>query len=495
MPPQSQPLAELAPKKILEEWLGDEEFSRLLFANLSPDDYAPGVLRALAQIQEEQRDKFTEYKSLALAIALVYDQKMPAFWPHAQVAPAEVPIKDYRPADWFAFWVRSNEDKGGLTDLRDLSPEQLKFVVDAPLEASEYAWARANVRLSRVDFAQIYGSIAYDMKRMADGQYVWPASPYTLAAIQKRGGICVDQAYFAMVAGKARGLPTLFFTGEGTDGGHAWFGYLQSDNHWDMDCGRYENQKFATGEALDPQTWKPLSDHELAFLEGHFRAQPEYAASQDDLVMAGLLEGLGQNAPAAAALDSALAVCPMNAAAWDAKTAFLERTGAPPEALRAHHEAAVRQFASQPDLKAEHLAALAEIARQSGDTAAAGAYDNQIITQNAGDRTDLGVQTLAKQILDLTASGQLDDAFKKYRQQVDDVGKNGGSGFFYAVVRPFVSALLAAGQQRRAKEAMDLARTALNPPAGTTLERDMDALDVQVLAATPSQGSTDFARP
>jgi tetratricopeptide (TPR) repeat protein len=262
-----------------------------------------------------------------------------------------------------------------------------------------------------------------------------------------------------------------------------------------MDCGRYENQKFATGEALDPQTWKPLSDHELAFLEGHFRAQPEYAASQDDLVMAGLLEGLGQNAPAAAALDSALAVCPMNAAAWDAKTAFLERTGAPPEALRAHHEAAARQFASQPDLKAEHLAALAEIARQSGDTAAAGAYDNQIITQNAGDRTDLGVQTLAKQILDLTASGQLDDAFKKYRQQVDDVGKNGGSGFFYAVVRPFVSALLAAGQQRRAKEAMDLARTALNPPAGTTLERDMDALDVQVLAATPNQGSTDFARP
>jgi hypothetical protein len=485
MPPQSRPLAELAPPKILAEWLGDEELSRRLFANLSPDDYAPGVLRALAQIRQEQPEKFAEYRSLALAIALVYDQKMPADWPHAQVAPAEVPIRDYRPADWFAFWVQSNESQGSLTDLRSLSPEQAKFVVDAPLDASEYAWARANVRLSRADFAQAYDMITYDTKRLADAQYVWPASPYTLAAIQKQGGICVDQAYFAMVAGKARGLPTLFFTGEGADGGHAWFGYLQSDNHWEMDCGRYEDQKFATGEALDPQTWKRLSDHELAFLEGHFRAKPEYAASQDDLVMAGLLEGQGQDAPAAAALDSALAVCPMNAAAWDAKTAFLERTGAPAEALRAHHEAAARQFASQPDLKAEHLAALAALARQTGDTAAASAYENQIISQNAGDRADLGVQTLAKQILDLAAAGQLDDAFKKYQQQVDDIGRNGGSGFFYEVVQPLVSALLAAGEQSRAKEAMELARAALNAPAGTTLERDMDALDEQVLAATP----------
>jgi hypothetical protein len=32
---------------------------------------------------------------------------------------------------------------------------------------------------------------------------------------------------------------------------------------------------------------------------------------------------------------------------------------------------------------------------------------------------------------------------------------------------------------------MELARAALNAPAGTTLERDMDALDEQVLAATP----------
>ena len=486
IPPQNRPLAELIPPKILAEWLGDEELSRLVFANLSPDDYAPGVLRALAQIQQAQPEKFAEYRSLALAIALVYDQKMPAYWPHAQVPPAEVPVKDYRPADWFAFWVQSNEGKGSLTDLRGLSPEQAKFVVDAPLDPAEYAWAKANVRLSRADFADAYSSINYDTKRMEQAQYVWPPSPYTLAAIKKQGGICVDQAYFAMVAGKARGLPTLFFTGEGNDGGHAWFGYLKSDNHWEMDCGRYENQKFATGEALDPQTWKRLSDHELAFLAGHFRAQSTYAASQDDLVMAGLFASLGQNAPAATALDSALAVCPMNAEAWDAKTAWLEQTGAQPEALRDHHQAAARQFASQPDLKAEHLTALADLARQAGDMMAARAYENQIITQNAGDRTDLGVQTLAKQILDLAGSGQLDDAFKKYRQQADGIGRSGGSSFFYEVVQPFVSALLAAGQQSRAKEAMQLARTTLNPPAGTLLERDMDTLDNQVLAATPS---------
>ena len=66
-----------------------------------------------------------------------------------------------------------------------------------------------------------------------------------------------------MIAGKARGLPTLFFTGQGADGGHAWFGYMKSDNRWELDCGRYKNQNYAVGQALDPQTWLPVSDHEL----------------------------------------------------------------------------------------------------------------------------------------------------------------------------------------------------------------------------------------
>jgi tetratricopeptide (TPR) repeat protein len=495
LPPQHRPLGDLVPKDVLAEWLGNEDFSRMLFANLAPDDYVPGVLRALAQIQLEQPGKFREYRALALAIALVYDQKMPAFWPHNQVAPKEVPLQDYRPVDWFAFWVQNNESKGNLVDLRSLDPEQAKFVVDAPLAPSEYAWAKANVKFARTEFAQAYSSVTYDEKRYQRGEFNWPDSPYTLAAIKQQGGICVDQAYYAMIAGKARGLPTLFFTGDGNDGGHAWFGYLKAANHWDFNCGRYENQKFATGHALDPQTWQPITDHELAFLAGNFHARPEYAASQDDLVMAGIFESQGNLTQARAALDSAIAVCPMNAGAWDAKTAFLSRTGAPVEDLRQHHVAAARQFSSEPDLKAAHLSALADLAHQSGDSAAASSLDNQIITQNQSTRADLGVDTLAKQLQVLVNNGQLDEAFKKYRQQMDGLGKNGGSDFFYKIVDPFVGALLAAGQQEHAEQAVELARAALMPPMGTTLQRDLDALNDMVLATPKKAAESSAAKP
>jgi hypothetical protein len=490
VPPQSRPLADLVPRAVLADWLNDEDFSRLFFANLSPDDYAPGVLRALAQIEAAHPDQFQDYRALALAIALVYDQKMPDYWPHHQVAPGQVPLKNYSAADWFEFWVNSNEAKAVLLDLRSLKPEEIKFVVDAPLDESEYAWARANVRFSRIDFAQAYSSITFDEKRNQLQQYDWPAGNYTLAAIQKQGGICMDQAYFAMIAGKARGLPTLFFTGQGSGGGHAWFGYMQSENHWQLDCGRYENQNYATGEALDPQTWQPLSDHELAFLQEHFRAQPEYAASQADVVLAGVFEAQGNSTLAGAALDSAIAECPLNNAAWDAKTAWLERTNAPLEAQQAHHEAAARAFANQPDLKAQHLNALAELARQNGDDSSARALQNQIIAQNADTRADLGAAPLAQQLLALVGQGQIDKAFNQYQQQMSSLGKNGGGNIFDEVVKPFIDALLAAGQPRRAQEALDLARTTLNPADGTILWHEMDQLADVVLAAPKKRPAT-----
>ncbi|MGA2052112.1 MAG: hypothetical protein ABSH19_02240 [Opitutales bacterium] len=483
VPPQHRPLADLVPSDVLAGWLNDEDFSRMFFANLSPENYAPGVLRALAQIQAAHPDKFQEYSALALAIALVYDRKMPAYWPHHQVAPAQVPIKDYSLADWFAFWVANNEAPGALLDLRRLKPEEIKFVVDAPLDESEYAWAQANVHFSRNDFAQAYSSITYDIKRNQAQQYDWPEGPYTLAAISKLGGICVDQAYFAMIAGKAHCLPTLFFTGQGSGGGHAWFGYLESGDHWQMDCGRYENQNYATGEALDPQTWLPLSDHELAFLTEQFHARPEYAASQADLVLAGLFEAQGNITQAGTALDSAIAECPLNNTAWDAKTAWLVRTGAPLEALQEHHEAAARAFSTQPDLKAQHLNALADLARQNGDTASARDLQNLIIAQNADSRADLGVSSLAKQLLALIDQGQYDTAFNKYQQEMNELGKSGGGNFFYQVVQPFVNALLVAGEQRRAQEALEMARTALNPADGTILWHQMEELDDTVLAA------------
>ena len=46
---------------------------------------------------------------------------------------------------------------------------------------------------------------------------------------------------------------------------------MKSDNRWELDCGRYKNQNYAVGQALDSQTWLPVSDHELEVRVKGFR--------------------------------------------------------------------------------------------------------------------------------------------------------------------------------------------------------------------------------
>ena len=43
------------------------------------------------------------------------------------------------------------------------------------------------------------------------------------------------------------------FTGQGQDARHAWFGFLDGEHKWRLDAGRYAEQRFVTGNALDPQ--------------------------------------------------------------------------------------------------------------------------------------------------------------------------------------------------------------------------------------------------
>lgn len=460
----------------LSAMAGDEAFLGAFFSNLSDRDFAPEALKRLQEIWAADAVKFAEYRNLAIAIALVRDQRAPAWWPHRQVKATDVPEDAGPPVGQFKFWVESNEGRSLYTDLRKLSPEELKFVVDAPVTSDELRWAQKNARFPRADFGRAFSSIKYRDDRVVDQVFAWNEGPYTLEAIQKNGGICVDQAYFAMLSGKARGLPTLYFTGQGTDGGHAWFGYLKGENRWDMDCGRYENQNYAVGEALDPQTWRPINDHELASLAESFRRTPGYLASQADLTMAETFERAGENARALAALDSAISTSPRNDLAWTAKGEFLARSAAKPEVRRAFHQAAIRQFANNDDLKVSHQQALAELARGSGDEKAAGALEGQIISQNRRSRSDLSVNAAAARLEGLVNAKKFDDAMKEYRSLLSRLGRTSGGTFFYEIVRPLAQALADSGDQAAARRVVELARGALRPEGGSILDQDLTSL-------------------
>ena len=83
----------------------------------------------------------------------------------------------------------------------------------------------------------------------------------------------VTEAYASEI-GKGRGVPTIYFTGQGTDGGHAWFGYLSRSGKWELDCGRYASQNYPKGYALDPQTWQVVNDTTLQDLAKNGGSNP-----------------------------------------------------------------------------------------------------------------------------------------------------------------------------------------------------------------------------
>ena len=470
-------IAENLNPEILAEWIYDEELSRLFFENLSDQDFLPGVLRCLQEIRLAHPLKFREYRALAVALAVVYDQGFPHFWPHRQVNPRLVPIAEMPVADRFKFWTESNESRALLTDLRKLSPGQIKFIVDAPLAPSEFEWARKNVRYQRSEFAKAFDAVSYSFDRMRSGNFDWTGGEYTLQNIHQQTGICVDQAYYAMIAGKARGLPTLLFTGQGADGGHAWFGYMKSDNRWELDCGRYKNQNYAVGQALDPQKWLPISDHELELHAKGLREGLAFFSAQNDILIGQMSERAGDRAKALKAYESAMQVCPQNEAGWAAKADYLRRTGAPLNVLRSHYEAALRQFATNSDMRVEQQIALAQISRQQGTFHEAEGLERQIVAQNKRKRSDLSVSIAAQKIISLIAAKQLDQAFAEYRRQVSSLGRTGGGNFFYDIVQPLTEALVATGDTRQAKEVLALARKALKPEIGSIIDTQLKDLE------------------
>lgn len=476
--PQEAEVARRARGEFLLELGGDTEFLRELFGNLSPDDFPPLVIARLEQLRTAHPARWTQYRSLMLAFALVYDQRPPAFWPHRQVDSTLVLPMDETLAERFSYYVRAN-DAGRLEhDLRRLSVAELKFVVDAPVPRSELEWAARNVRARRNQFERAFSAVDYDERRVQRGDFSWPREKgrYLLPNIELWGGICVDQAYFAFIAGKAKGIPTLFFAGQGMDGGHAWFGYLRGEGgRWELDAGRYLNQNYVVGQALDPQTWLPVSDHELLYLSGKATRSPGRDAVLGDLAMAGIFARRGDLPRRLDATQSALYNAPLDVAAWNARERALEAAG-DRAALRELYAAGIDKFRNLEDLRVRYQARLADFERTSGDVRLAAKLEQQIVAQNRRGRSDLSVAAGAEKLFRLSEAGEYRDAMREFGSLARKLGRSGGGNFFYDVVRPFVVQLRAAGRNEEARKALVEARRQMLFEADSILAREFDEL-------------------
>jgi hypothetical protein len=458
----------------LQAWLvGNAAFSNEFFSLLSPVDYLPQVFALLDEMHRSDPAYFRQYASLALAIALVYDLPPPPNWPHGQVVPAALPRRWPYATEAFRWWVR--EDQAGRTyhRLSQLGAEELKFVVDAAAPFAELEWAQKMVSYPLSRLPLVYSMIRYRTDRFQSQRLIWTGPSYRLYDILQEGGICVDQAYFATEVGKARGVPTLLFLGAGLDGRHAWFGYLDGEKKWQLDAGRYAEQRFITGQAYDPQTWRRLTDHEVAFLAERFRLLPSYRQSRIHAAFA--VEFLQNHQPDAAAASARKAVNyeRRNLDAWDFLLEAQRAQGAGPVALEGTLREAALAFQRYPDLEVRFSRQLTASLRSRGESSLADFEESRLARKYQDERSDLSLQPVLDALQRSFAAQPPAEQVRTYQLLVDRYGRGAGIEFFDRIVVVFAEHLLQIGDRPGAVRAVDYARAALRVEPGRQLDHEL----------------------
>lgn len=457
--------------------MADTELSRTFFELLTPYDYVPAVLATLQELRQVDPRGFARDGQLALAIALVYDVPPPPGWPHAQVSEAQLPRRLPPAAEAYAFWRDLYARNRGLHRLGNLSAGELKFVVDVVASEAEIAWARDNVAVPLEHLERTYAAVAYRDDRLAAGAMNWPGGPYTLPTILRTGGICVDQAYFASTAAKARGVPSLIFLGAGLDGRHAWFGYLDGGRRWKLDAGRYEEQRFVVGVARDPQTWGRINDHELQFLAERFRNLPPYAESRTDMWMAQEYLRSGNLAAAEDSARQAVGHERRNLGAWEVLLAVLDAQAAPLREQESTLREAARAFQRFPDLNHRFMKQVIAVQRERGETSAADNEERLLARKFQGQRSDLSTTEAAEAMARAVADDSIAEQSRVFRRLLLIYGRDSGIDFLDRVIRPFVVQLAARGESEAAKRALQEVRLNLSVSEGSQFDQELAQME------------------
>jgi hypothetical protein len=465
----------------LQLWLFQNgPLSAEFFALLSPLDYAPRVLAILDELHRADPARFRSHAALALALAVVHDVPPPPDWPHGQVGADVLPRAWPAPAAAFAWWIRQEQSGRALHRLSRLPAGDLRFVVDAAAPFAELEWAQGAVNVPLADLGRAYSMVRYRQDRVTANRMEWPGASYRLPDILAAGGICADQAYFAVEAGKARGVPTLLFRGAGQDGRHAWFGFLDGNRSWQLDAGRHPDQRLITGRARDPQTWLELSDHELRFLAERFRALPTYRqASIHQAFAAEYLAG-GDARAAGRAARRAVTLERRHVAAWETLLEAADKEGRDARTRETLLREAALALARYPDLEVRYARRVAESLRARGESSAAEAEERRVALKHQARRADLGVEQARDEVARAMANEPLAGQIRTYHAVVERRAAGGGMVFFDEVVVPFVRHLAELRQPAEAIRALERARQALRPEPGSQLAGEFETLAARV---------------
>ena len=433
------------------EWLlTDANAMEALLMSLKPDDNMVKAFPIWRNLWKSDEDSSHEYRNLALACALVFDKPLrPMFTRKGSIGLIDVE-KRYK---FFCDSARSNKLK---TDLREIPVWELVWVVDAPVPDEELAWAQTHVNAPREKWGETYFMIKYQMDMVTEGKS--PYEEYTLAEILKKGGICVDQSYFAAVTAKANGIPAMQITGMGQRGGHAWFGYKASSKKWNMTAGRYTADDFATGSTLDPQTGKMLKEQELYPIADEQRRLPGYIMAWRLLWLSHVEAAHANDASEEGALlEAAVTTSSRHTQAWTAYTDYLHQTNAETDKWKQVIQTMRNAFHNYPDM----LARIDQIERDMVlSSQGAGAVTKSLndetrkLAHGKDDRTDLVMENITKQIELLNKSGNTNAVNELYRKSLSTYGKDVSA--FQSLARAYFAYSRSSGKSQEALRSIEI---------------------------------------
>lgn len=231
--------------------------------SIKPEHQRPQRVHAmLHRFAQVRGDLLEPYANLVTAICLVHDRPfVRAINENTTSAPDPLFIFDY---------FVQNESRTSF-GIRNMPTELLIYVVDVTADIDELSWSLNRYSRDR-DIGKRFFEIKYDEGHFVRGRPKRVTEEgFTMQNILRYGGVCADQAYFAMTVGKALGVPTTYTFGRASDVSHAWVGFLQSNGRtasWNFDAGRYEAYQGVRGIVMDPQTRQLIPDSHVSLLAG-----------------------------------------------------------------------------------------------------------------------------------------------------------------------------------------------------------------------------------
>ncbi len=254
---------------LLKYLRANDTLARTLVFLINDDKQSPTTFALLDKLRAKHGEDLNKYAQLTAALCLVQDRPFTRrINENKTVSPDPLAIYEYY----------TTNEKHMLFPIKNVPAELLMFVVDETSSIPELQWALTHYAGDNA-IGKHFFDIQYDEDSFRKGTAKKvDAAGFNLPNILKYGGVCADQAFFAMELGKAIGVPTTYTTASSAEVGHAWVGFLQarasagyggggsSTGFWNFDVGRYEEYRGVRGSVEDPQTRQDIPDSYVSLL-------------------------------------------------------------------------------------------------------------------------------------------------------------------------------------------------------------------------------------